>query len=515
MPMPPSRKTLRSRKAPLWVAGACALALAAAPFPAAAQSTETILTPRTFIEISKRTLPSVISIEVEILPSERLLEENNASTLEELLENMLRGGSPMGQRQLWEEFNRGRLGNASSGSGVVIHKRDGWAYAVTNNHVLTENDRARYTVTLDSSLAEEPVSVKGEDVEVVGKDSLTDLAVIRFRLPAGIDLPVVPFADSSAVEVGEWVLALGNPLDLNNSVSQGIVSAKGRRIGKAALEDLLQTTAVINPGNSGGPLVNLDGEIVGINNAIATSTGRWAGVGFAIPATQAERISRMIIEQGRVTRGYLGIQMEPLRPSVARTFELDGSIGVLILDVKEGTPAADAGIQMGDILTHVEGRSIREITDVLNIIGNRLAGEEVRVRLVRLRGNDRQTVDKTIVLMERPSEQQLLSGNFRERLDREPDAPVRTVDAYGLRVYNFFDEDNEPAGVMIAEVMPDSPAAQAGLSVGDLLVQMNGFPVASQDDLESALAGIDDSSKDHIGIYRRNGSPRHFTMSQP
>ena len=493
--------------APLALAGALL-----SPMAAPAQTTDTVLTPRTFIEVSKKALPSVVSIDVRVLPSQELLDENKVSSLEELLEQMMRNGGRMSQERLWEEFNRGGLGSSGAGSGVIIHEDDRFAYVLTNNHVLETGERIRYTIKLDESLGGQEVS--GDAVEVVGVDTLTDLAVLRFPLPEGVDLPVMEFADSDKVEVGEWVLALGNPLELNNSVSQGIVSAKGRRIGKAVIENLLQTTATINPGNSGGPLVNLDGEIVGINNAIATSTGRWAGVGFAIPGNQARRISEMLIEQGRVTRGYLGIQMEPLRPSVARTFDMEGDSGVLILDVKEGTPAREAGLQMGDILTHVDGQRIRETADVLNIIGNKLAGESIEVKVTRFKGNEREDFAREVLLMERPSEELLRDGLIRPRTLQEEQAGD-AIEESGLRVYNFFDKDSAPAGVMVSSVEEGSPAERAGLAVGDLIVQLNGFKITNEQDLREALALERREGAGHVGIFRRDGSPRHFTMDKP
>jgi len=486
-----------------WLLAATLLAPAVIP----AQTTDTPLTPRTFIEVAKKVLPSVVSITVDVEPDQRLLDQNGAADMEEMLRNWMQDPQSMPAPEFFRQFSPEDFGYSGAGSGVIVHEKDGWAYVVTNAHVLEKGDRVRYTVTLDTSPGQDdPVEAKGEDVEIIGSDNLTDVAVMRFRVPKGVNVHVAEFADSNALEVGEWVLALGNPLELNNSVSQGIVSAKHRVIQKSPIEDLVQTTATINPGNSGGPLVNLDGRIVGINNAIATSTGRWAGVGFAIPGNEVRRISDMLIRDGRLTRGYLGIQMDDLTSSLADAFDLGETRGVLVRDVRPDTPAESAGMEIGDIIVAIEGRKVRDASDLLRYVGGRNAGETLKVEVIRFRENKRSDMAFDITLMERPDEQQLASEMAGDQETQE--ARARLED-FGLKAEP--QREGPQSGMLVTEVLPESPAARAGLRVGDALVQVNGVDTKS---VATLLEGLDNvrEGKDHVILFRRNGSNQFLTM---
>lgn len=494
------------------VIAAGALLLFLAPVVVPAQTTEQILTPQTFIDVARKALPAVVSIEVEVPPSQDLLDANNANSMEELLRRFMLDPDANGlDRQFWDRLNRGDFGANGAGSGVIIDRRGDWAYVVTNNHVLERSSRVIYTITLDSSYSEfETIKVTGEDVEVIGNDPLTDLAVLRFRVPDGAEVPVLEFADSRQVQVGEWVLALGNPLELNNSVSQGIISAKNRQIGKTGIEELLQTTAVINPGNSGGPLVNLQGQIVGINNAIATTTGRWAGVGFAIPSNQAERVSDMLIEHGRVKRGYMGIRMWDLQGA----FGLPNDAGVIVMDVLGGTPAAESGLQISDIIVRIEGKRITNIQDVHSMVGNRNAGDVIRVDILRFRGSERTEHTLDIALAERPEEDALVERRPRSEAPSllRPPASGNPLEGLGMTV--------EPAtvdgeqGLRVTDVERRSSAALAGIREGDVLININGLAIAGIEDLDTALGNIE-QGRDHVVIYKRDGENRLATISQP
>jgi serine protease Do len=333
--------------------------IALAPAAAPGQSTDAPLTTRTFVEISKKVLPSVVSIEVEVPNSQRLQDDYNVDNMEDFLNRLFEDRKSM-QQFRFPDYDADDFGYRGTGSGVIVAEKEGWYYVVTNRHVVGTNERSVYSVTLGTVDGSEKEVVSGDDVEWVGDDSLTDIAVLRLRAPEGVELPVTEFADSDAVEVGEWVLALGNPLELGNSVSQGIISAKNRSVNAVnRIDNHLQTTAVINPGNSGGPLLNLDGRIVGINNAIATDTGRWAGIGFAIPGNMARDVADKLINEGKVSRGYLGIAMLDVSDVRSSAYALKLKSGVSVEDVRPDTPAQKAGLERGDIVVAVNGQEVR------------------------------------------------------------------------------------------------------------------------------------------------------------
>lgn len=491
------------------------LMLAGGVLPAAAQSTETPLTPRTFIDIARKTMPAVISIDVEVPPSQALLDEKNSAT----------PGNPFGQffgnpnnnaqdlQDFLQRFGPEDFGSSGAGSGVVIDQRDGWAYALTNAHVLEKSSRAITRVILDSTFEYEgpPISTDNDAVEIIGRDELTDLALFRFRIPAGIHFPKVGFADSDHLEVGEWVLALGNPLELNNSVSQGIISAKHRNIGKSAIEDLVQTTAAINPGNSGGPLVNLDGEIVGINNAIATRSGRWEGVGFAIPSNQARRVSDMFINDGKISRGYLGISMSNLTDEYAEAFDIASTVGVVVDAIHPNSPAQSAGLEVGDVIVAVGERRVKSTQDILQAVGNRMSGEAVTVRVMREKPLTPTERDIQIVLAERPSQDSLM---------KIQDRPLMlTRDALTMPALLGFEGEattleGDHRGIKVTEVIPESNAAQAGLAEGDLIIEINTIPTHTKRALLTGLLSNEEGDPFLIK-YERDGKAAFLTIAPP
>lgn len=497
----------------LAVAAALSVCLLGWMAPLAAQSTETPLTPRTFIDIARKTLPAVVSIEVEVPPSQAMLDREGASSSGELLRRFFQ--NPQGSGELndfLERFGPEDFGSSGAGSGVVIEQKDGWAYALTNAHVLDDNPRAIVRVTLDASFEYEGPTISSErqDVEVIGRDELTDLALFRFRIPEGIRVPTVRFADSDELEVGEWVLALGNPLELNNSVSQGIISAKHRNIGKSAIEDLVQTTAAINPGNSGGPLVNLDGQIVGINNAIATRSGRWEGVGFAIPSNQARRVSRMFIDQGKVSRGYLGISMSDLTEEYAEAFDIASTAGVVVDSIHPNSPAQSAGLEVGDVIVSVGERRVRTTQDILQAVGNRMSGEAVTVKVLREKPLSPAERAVEITLAERPSQDVLMKMN---------DRPIMlTRDALALpRVLGFEGDpanEGDKRGILVTEVTPESNADQAGLRPDDLIVEVNTVPTPTRRALLTGLLSNEEGDPFLIK-YERDGKPAFLSIAPP
>lgn len=391
---------------------------------------------------------------------------------------------------LFERFERipreGRL-QRGTGTGVIV-TNDG--YIVTNNHVVRDADEVMVTLHDDRSFR----------AEIVGTDPHTDLAVLK------VDANVTParLGNSDAMNVGEWVLAIGTPFGLDQTVTAGIVSAKGRaNVGVADYEDFLQTDAAINPGNSGGPLVNLDGEVVGINTAIASRSGTYNGIGFAIPSNMVRSVMDALIRDGRVERGRIGALVQDLSDDLARSFGFEGDRGVLIGDVVPDGPADRAGLRSGDVVTRFGDEPIRDANHLRNTVAATEPGRRVTLELFR--GGDRLTIDVEIGRLE----------------GREPVAAARAEwqDELGLALRNLDSElaerlglDADRIGVVVTGVEPDGLAARAGLRTKDIVLRANGDDVRDVDQLVERLEHLDDGVRlliERDGIRRFVFLKRH------
>ncbi|MCC5876249.1 MAG: trypsin-like peptidase domain-containing protein [Candidatus Sumerlaeia bacterium] len=340
--------------------------LAVAPMALDAQSASRELDSRAFIEVADRVLPAVVNISIE--PKTRRWSTN-----------------PEDYDDPLDMFRRPI---SVSGSGVVVRVNGEQAYVLTNHHVVDRHDdRTNMTLTFHRKPAgsteyTETTEVTGEGVIVLGSDEMSDLAVIQFTIPEGLEVKPIGFADSDKVEIGEHVVALGNPLDLNHTISQGIVSAKARYLGAhISMERLIQTDATIQQGSSGGPLVNLDGNIIGINNAIASRNGMWQGIGFAIPSNDAQRISNQLIDYQRVVRGYLGVNMAHVatKREILPYLQLDRAEGVFIENVVSNSPADVAGLHIGDVIVAIDGYPVRSPDEMLRTITSKPVNVDVKI----------------------------------------------------------------------------------------------------------------------------------------
>ncbi len=342
--------------------------------------------------------------------------------------------------------------SVAQGSGFVITP-DG--YILTNNHVVEDASKLGVTLADGRKFA----------AKVIGVDSESDVAVIKID---GKNLPVLKMGDSDAMEVGEWVLAVGSPFGLAGTVTSGIISATGRSsVGIANYENFIQTDAAINPGNSGGPLVNLHGEAIGINTAIASRTGVYNGIGFAIPINMARTISNQLIENGSVTRGFLGISIQQLTPELAKSFGLADEHGVLIGGVSKGSPAAKAGLKAGDVVVEFAGKPVTEIGRFRNMVATTPPKTSVKFGVIR----DGKHVNFNVTIGRLPS------SNAVARVDGK--SAHEEVHSLGLSVTPLTDEIRQQQGwtgehgVVIAKVQPDSQAASAGLQPGMLIEEVN------------------------------------------
>ena len=341
----------------------------------------------------------------------------------------------------------------SLGSGVVI-SADG--YIVTNNHVVENAENIRVSFNDRETY----------DAEIVGTDPQTDVALIK--IDADKDLPFLSFGDSEALRIGERIMAVGNPFGVGQTVTMGIVSAKGRSIGLMDYEDHIQTDAAINPGNSGGAMVNMRGEVVGINSAILSRSGGSQGIGFAIPANMVQRILTALRTDGEVKRAWLGVQVQQVNQGIADYYGLDKPYGVLVARVNDGTPAEDAGLEEGDLILSVDGKRIDTVAQLRNTVSLLPVGHKAKLAIQR---GDKEMV-KTVKLGELPTDTEVASRNTSESTadDGIDGVTVRALNPQ-LRAHNNVPEDVE--GLMIVDVESRSNAAREGLAAGDVIVELN------------------------------------------
>ena len=357
------------------------------------------------------------------------------------------------------------------GSGFVV-SADG--YIITNNHVVGGADRVT-VVTADD---------RDYEAEVVGTDEESDLAVLK--IDAGTDLPYLPLADSDKTEVGQWVVAIGSPFGLSQTVTAGIVSATGRSTmgGITGMGDFIQTDAAINPGNSGGPLLNIYGEVVGVNTAIMSRSGGYNGIGFAIPSKTVTWIKNQIINEGGVSRGQLGVMIQPLTSELARGLGLEeGTDGVLIGDVISGSPAAKAGLERGDVVVALNGEEADAFDAFRSKIAMTSPGEEVTLRVLR----DGQERDVEVTLSERTAEP-------LETAAAEPEAESESMNQLGLAVQDLTPEiadqlgyDDDAEGVVVTQVHPRGPAAEMRIQRGHLIEEVNQQPVSTVEEFQRQI----------------------------
>lgn len=347
----------------------------------------------------------------------------------------------------------------SLGSGFIIDE-DG--YILTNNHVVEGADEIKVRL-----------SDKHEfDAKIVGRDPKTDIALIKIKSSHG--LPIARLGDSDKLEVGEWVMAIGNPFGLEQTVTVGIVSAKGRVIGSGPYDDFIQTDASINPGNSGGPLINVRGEVIGINTAIIAGG---QGIGFAIPINMAKNIIGQLKEKGKVTRGWLGVTVQTVTPELAKSFGLKEGKGALVADVTKGSPADVAGIEQGDVIIEFNGKEIEEMNALPRLVAETPVGKKVKVVVIR-NGARKELTVKVGELTEEREEMQLAE---------------RETDKLGLVVSNITSEIAERlnvkvgSGVVVTEVEEGSPADEAGIRRGDIIKEVNKTPVKNVKEYNLAI----------------------------
>lgn len=374
---------------------------------------------------------------------------------------------------------QGTFKTRSLGTGVII-SADG--YILTNNHVIEKADEI--TVKLYNQ--------KEYKAKIVGKDKETDLAIIKINSNG---LKPAKIGDSDKIEVGDWVMAIGSPFGLEQTVTQGIISAKGRIIGAGPYDDFLQTDAAINPGNSGGPLINLNGEVIGINTAITSRSGGYEGIGFAIPINMAKKVYGDILQKGKVVRGWLGVVIQDLTPELAKYFKVNE--GVLVSQVFANSPAQKGGLQRGDVIIEFDGKRIKKYRELQAIVASTTVNKTVNVKIIR-KGKE---TNLKIKIGERSSE---------AVLEPEKSEISRSENNLGIIVSDITDDIasqyglSKGSGVVVLSVDSGSAAEDAGIMRGDIIHEINGKQIKNINDFNEIVRTVQKNKQVVVLIERGN-----------
>lgn len=466
------------------------------PSWAAEGARETATAPASFNPLVERVAPAVVNI---------------ATTVQRPAANT-RGAPALPQGSPFEEFFRkffenqshgGRDGNGGPvpgavrpaqalGSGFII---DADGHVVTNNHVI------------DGASAIKVILEDGREfeAELIGSDPQTDLAVLKVESDRA--LPFVDFGDSDATEIGDWVVAVGNPFGLGGTVTAGVVSARGRNLNAGPYDDFLQIDAPINRGNSGGPAFNLDGDVVGVNAAIYSPNGGSVGIGFAIPASLARPIVDQLIETGSVERGWLGVSIQNVTTDLSEALGLDAAVGALVAQVQPDSPAAAAALEQGDVIVRFDGQPVEDSNDLPRLVAGVAAGTPVEV--VVNRGGEERTVEVTIGAM--PERQQFAKG------DADPSAAA----PLGLELAPLDDETrrafglpDDAEGVVVTDIAPDSPLAAQGLRPGTVIETVDRQAVRRPADVAAAVRAARDGSRESVLLLVNQDGRERFVAAR-
>ncbi|MBF0407175.1 MAG: Do family serine endopeptidase [Candidatus Riflebacteria bacterium] len=465
---------------------------------------------KSFIDVAKSLKPSVVNIRVERSEQDSGSMQFNGDPFS------APEGTPFGD--LFKKFfkeapnSKGKkfkmpqspFKSEAAGSGVVVDPK---GIILTNNHVV--KGASNITVKLSD----------GRELKatIVGRDPQTDLAVIKVE--SKTPLQAASFADSEKVEVGQWAIAIGNPMGLEQTVTVGVVSAVGRSgIGASPIEDFIQTDAGINPGNSGGPLVDLDGNVIGINTLIFAAPG--AGIGFSIPSNMAKRVSTQITETGSVERPYIGITMAPVTPELAEHFGLPDKKGTVIMEINPDTPAAKAGLKQMDIIKSIDGKELNNSNEVQKYVLSKAVGVQIKVKILR-NGSEKEIPVK---LEKMPKSFGLRdSDDIEESAAETPegDESANSPKKLGFSFKPLTPEmkkklriDEEKNGLLVTEVESGSPAEKGGLLEQDVITQVNGETVKDEESLKNALNSGDSKKKSSVFVVIREGSPLFIVVPE-
>jgi|HigsolmetaAR201D_1030396.scaffolds.fasta_scaffold07132_2 periplasmic serine protease, Do/DeqQ family len=441
-----------------------------------------------FTKLAKMMEPTVVFISTDYTPKSSTRRNRPPESDEDedgldLFRRFFRGPVPDLQQR---PFRR-----EGTGSGFIVDKN---GYIITNYHVVEKADHIK--VRLRGNRTEHPARLIGSDYE-------TDLAVLK--IDVGHPLPVAKIGNSDSVQVGDWAVAIGSPFGLETTVTAGIVSATGRDVGPHQFQRFIQTDAAINPGNSGGPLVNINGEVIGVNTMIATQSGGYQGIGFALPVNTAVKVYNQIIQHGRVTRGSIGITFNNnIKPEVLKALGLKN--GVIVDEVTPGGPAEKGGLKREDVLLALNGVPIKDGDDLVNRVSDMPIGSEVTITIDR----DGKTMERKVIIGDRAEVHKLNPRlGFVEEETAEPGKPEVTQSRFGIGIRSLTETDRENLGfkengVLVTSVEEDSFAESIGVRERDILVSINRQPVASVDDVRRIQSTLKPGDAVAFRVMRQN-----------
>ncbi len=415
-----------------------------------------------YADLVERTSPAVVQITV----SKKEGETKRPTSLEELFKDSPLQ-QPQGQQQPEQRVVQG------FGSGVIV-KKDGTI--LTNHHVI--EDAQNITVTMNDN--------KTYDAKIVGSDPPSDLAVIKIE---GDELPFLELGDSNEVRIGDIVLAIGNPLGIGQSVTSGIISAKGRRtgLGDGSFEDFLQTDAPINRGNSGGALINLKGELIGINSQILSPSGGSIGIGFSIPSNMAKSVMEQLIENGKVRRGLLGVTIQDITSDVAKALDLENTSGVLVSDVRKGSAAEKAGVKRGDVVTAINGETVSDGNTLRNKIAGTKPNTEIKLSLIR--DGEKKELNATLDEFKSEGEEPEVSVSKKQEQDKSEKSGKLGLSLQKLtpEISKELKIPSEVKGLIVTDVVKNGAADEKGIMKGDVIMEINQQMVENVEDVQSAI----------------------------
>lgn len=449
--------------------------------------------PESFADLAEKTLPAVVNISTtQTVDRDSTPNRPNFPP-----------GSPFEEffREFFDQQQRPDSAPrqvTSLGSGFVI---DPSGVIVTNNHVIAEADEILVRFQDDSSLP----------ATVVGRDEKTDIAVLKVEPEK--PLPALSFGDSNTLRVGDWVVAIGNPFGLGGTVTAGIVSAQSRDIRSGPYDDFIQTDAAINKGNSGGPLVNVDGEVVGINSAIYSPSGGSVGIGFSVPTSLAKPVIEQLQEYGETRRGWLGVHIQTVTDEIAESLGLDETRGALVANVTEGGPAEASGIQPGDVILSFNGQSIGRMRNLPRIVAETPVGEKSDV--VLWRKGEEMTVEVTLGRLE----DQEAAAASRSEQQNGNGGDNATIDDMGLTVSSLtpklreqYEVPDDVEGVIVTDVASGGNAAEKGVQAGDILLEMNQEAVSTPGDVANIVASVKEAGRKSVLVLFTRGGDRRFIV---
>jgi serine protease Do len=438
--------------------------------------------PGSFSELVKKAIPSVVN--VSIVKTEQVTQQFT---------------SPFGENDPFNDFFKRFYGDQlpksqklrGLGTGFIIDK-DG--YILTNNHVVEGADEITVTLTDKTTFT----------AKVIGRDSKTDLALIK--ISGARDLTPITLGDSDKMEAGDWVLAIGNPFGFNNTVTAGIISAKYRRnVGTSSYEDYIQTDASINQGNSGGPLINMDGEVIGIDSAIYSQSGGSVGIGFAIPINMAKDLLPQL-KKGKIVRGWLGVAIQTITPGLQNKLGLKDARGALVSDVTEGGPAARAGLRTGDVIISFDGKEINDGNDLPMIVAGTPVGKNVKIEIMR--NGEKKTLEvKTGELKDTEKAAVPAPKVAREKMNTELGFNAGDITPEIAAQLNI----TQKSGVVILEVDSGSPAEEAGLQAGDIVAEIDKEKITNMNQFNKKMRSYK-TGDTILFLIKRDGSSMFLTL---